>query len=77
MSSGIEGIGDKFLLRPYEKTVNNGTEPTDRYDIGKELGLIDEQIDNLVNVLVSYGYIKKVGSKDIELLAEGRKKVEI
>ena len=39
MSSGIEGIGDKFLLKLYEKTVNNGVESMDRYEIGKEVGL--------------------------------------
>ena len=76
MSSGIEGIGDKFLLRLYEKTVSNGIEPIDSHEIGKELGLIDEQTDNLVNILASYGYIKKMGGSNVELLAEGRKKAE-
>jgi hypothetical protein len=52
MSSAIEGIGQKFLLKLYEKTVNDGVEAIDRYEIGKELRLIDEQTDNLVNVLL-------------------------
>jgi len=30
MSSGIEGIGDKFLLKLYEKTVNDGVETIDK-----------------------------------------------
>ena len=31
-----ERIGDKFLRKLYEKTVNNGTENIDREEIGKE-----------------------------------------
>lgn len=67
MSSGIEGIGEKFLLKLYEKTVNNGTKPIDKREIGKELWLIYEQTDNLVNKLASYGYLKKEGRKKAEV----------
>jgi hypothetical protein len=77
MSSAIEGIGQKFLLKLYEKTVNDGVEAIDRYEIGKELRLIDEQTDHLVNVLLAFGYIKNVGGNNIELSAEGRKKTEV
>ena len=77
MSSGIEGIGDKFLLKLYEKTVNNGVESMDRYEIGKEVGLVDVQTDNIVNVLVSQGYIKKIGWNKIHLSEDGRKRAEI
>jgi hypothetical protein len=40
LSSGIEGIGDKFLLKLYEKTVINGVESIARYEIGKEVGIV-------------------------------------
>ena len=36
-----ERIGDKFLRKLYEKTVNNGTKSIDRNEIGKEIGIID------------------------------------
>ena len=77
MSSGIEGIGDKFLLKLYEKTVNDGTETIDRYEIGKEVGLVDVQTDNIVKILVSQGYIKKINGNKIQLSQDGRKRVEI
>ena len=56
-----ERIGDKFLRKLYEKTVNNGIDSIDRDDIGKEIGIIDMQMDNLVDELTSEGYIKKKG----------------
>jgi len=77
MSSGIEGIGDKFLLKLYEKTVNNGVETIDRYEIGKEIGLAHFQTDNLVNELVAQGYIKKISGNKVCLSKDGRKRAEI
>jgi hypothetical protein len=44
-----ERIGDKFLRKLYEKTVNNGNESIDRDEIGNEIGMIDMQMDNLTN----------------------------
>ena len=76
MSSGIEGIGDKFLLKLYEKTVNNGVESMDRYEIGK-VGLAHFQTDSLVNELVAQGYIKKISGNIICLSEDGRKRAEI
>ena len=52
-----ERIGDKFLRKLYEETVNNGIENIDREEIGKEIGIIDVQMDNLVDELTSEGYI--------------------
>jgi predicted transcriptional regulator len=72
-----ERIGDKFLRKLYEKTVNNGIGNIDRHEIGKEIGIIDVQMDNLVNELVSEGYIKKIGRTKIYLTDDGRKRVEI
>jgi hypothetical protein len=77
MSSGIEGIGDKFLLKLYEKTVNDEVETIDRYEIGKEVGLVDVRTDNIVNVLVAQGYIKKISSNKIQLSQDGRKRAEV
>jgi predicted transcriptional regulator len=72
-----ERIGDKFLRRLYQKTVNNGIENIDREEIGKEIGIVDMQMDNLVDELTSEGYIKKFGRTKIYLTDDGRKRVEI
>jgi len=72
-----ERIGDKFLRKLYEKTVNNGIESIDKDEIGKELGLIDVQMDNLLNELTSEGYLKKIGRTKIYLTDDGKKRVEI
>ena len=72
-----ERIGDKFLRKLYEKTVNNGIESIDKDEIGKELGIIDVQMDSLVNELTSDGYIKKAGLTKIYLTDDGKKRVEI
>ncbi|HKQ21468.1 MAG TPA: hypothetical protein VJS91_05475 [Nitrososphaeraceae archaeon] len=72
-----ERIGDKFLRKLYEKTVNNGTENIGREEIGKEIGVVDVQVDNLVDELTAEGYIKKLGRTKIYLTDDGRKRVEI
>jgi predicted transcriptional regulator len=72
-----ERIGDKFLRKLYEKTVNDGIENIDREEIGKEIGVIDVQMDNLVDELTSEGFIKKLGRTNIYLTDDGRKRVEI
>jgi len=71
-----ERIGDKFLRKLYEKTVNNGIESIDRDEIGKEIGIIDVQMDNLVDELTSEGFIKKTGRTKIFLTDDGRKRAE-
>ena len=72
-----ERIGDKFLRKLYEETVNNGIENIDREEIGKEIRIIDVQMDNLVDELTSGGYIKKLGRTNIYLTDDERKRVEI
>ena len=72
-----ERIGDKFLRKLYEKTVNNVIENIDWEDIGKDIGIIDVQMDNLVDELTSEGHIKKLGRTNIYLTDDGRKRVEI
>ena len=69
-----ERIGDKFLRKLYEKTENNGSENIDRNEVGKEIGIIDVQIDNLVDELTSEGYVKKIGRTKIYLTGDGKKK---
>ena len=71
-----ERIGDKFLRKLYEKTVNNGIESIDRDEIGKEIGIIDVQMDNLVNELTSEGFIKKTGRTKIFITDDGKKRAE-
>jgi predicted transcriptional regulator len=72
-----ERIGDKVLRKVYEKTVNNGIDSIDRYEIGKEIGIMDMQMDNLVDELTSEGYIKKIGRNKIYLTDDGRNRTEI
>jgi predicted transcriptional regulator len=72
-----ERIGDKFLRKLYEKTVNNGIKNIDREEIGKEIGIVDVQMDNLVDELTSEGCIKKLGRTKIYLTDDGRKRVEV
>ena len=72
-----ERIGDKFLRKLYEKTVDNGIKNIDRNEIGKEIGILDVQMDILVDELTSDGYIKKVGRTKIYLTDDGRKRAEI
>jgi hypothetical protein len=62
VSSGIEGIGQKFLLKLYEKTVNDGVQHIDRYQVGYELGL---------------WISKKIGGRNIEISKEERNKAEL
>ena len=56
--------------------MSNGIESIDRNEIGKEIGIIDVQMDNLVDELTSEGYIKKVGRTKIYLTDDGRGRVE-
>ena len=72
-----ERIRDKFLRKLYEKTVNNATENIDREKIGKQIGVLNVQMDNLVDELTAEGYIKKLGRTKIYLTDDGRKRVEI
>jgi predicted transcriptional regulator len=73
-----ENLGDTFLRKLCEKTVNNEVETIDMYEIGKEIGLLDKtQTYNLVNELIYHGYIRKKDGSKINLSDKGRKRVEI
>lgn len=54
-----ERIGGQVTSETIWETENNGTETIDMHEIGKEIGIIDVQMDNLVNELTAEGYIVK------------------
>ena len=74
-----ENIGQNFLLKLYEKSVNDSVQDFDRYEIGSDIGLLDKvQTDNLVDELLERGYVNKAKEKSkIYLSNKGRKKVDI
>ena len=74
-----ENIGQAFLLKLYENTVDDDVHDFDKYDIGNDIGLLDKvQTDNLVDELLDRGYVNKAKEKSkIYLSNKGRKKVEI
>jgi Mn-dependent DtxR family transcriptional regulator len=48
-----------------------------RHEIGKEIGIIDMQTDNVVDELTSDGYINKIRRTKIYLTDDGTKRTEI
>jgi hypothetical protein len=73
-----ENLGDTFLRKLYEKTVNNEIETIDMYELGKEIGLLDKvQTYHLVDELIYQGYIRKKNGSKIYLSEKGRKRVEV
>ena len=73
-----EDIGQTFLMKLYQKSVNNGVQEYDKYQIGSDIGLVDKiQTDNLVKELVYRGYVIEAKEKPkIYLSNKGRKRVE-
>ena len=67
-----ETIG-KFLLKVYEKTGDNEIGYFDKYEIGKEIGLLDKnQLDDVVDCLVKDGFINiDAGIPKIRITEEG------
>ena len=67
-----ETIG-KFLLKLYEKTGDNEIDYFDRYEIGKEIGLLDKnQVDDVVKCLVNDGFINiDEGMPKLRITEEG------
>lgn len=73
-----QDIGHTFLMKLYEKSVNDSVEDFDKYEIGNDIGLLDKiQTDNLVNELVYRGYVIEAKKNKIYLSIKGRKKVEV
>jgi hypothetical protein len=78
LSDTSKKIGDQFLEKLYERTIKQGVETIDKYEIGKEIGFLDRtQTDNLVDELTDYGYIRKLLDTKIMISDDGRKRVEV
>lgn len=65
-------------LNNYMRTIKHGVETIDRYEIGKETGFLDRtQIDNFVDELSDFGYVRKLLGTKIMISDDGGKRVEI
>jgi hypothetical protein len=59
-----EDIVQTFLMKLYEKSVNDSIQDFDKYEIGRDIGLLDKvQTDNLVKELVYRGYVIEAKEK--------------
>jgi hypothetical protein len=71
---------DKFLLKLFEKTADKGEiSYFNRYEIGKELGLLDKtEVDRIVKILVGDGFVadNEVTDSKIRITYEGKKRLE-
>ncbi|TLX66981.1 MAG: hypothetical protein E6K94_00385 [Thaumarchaeota archaeon] len=71
---------DKFLLKLFERTSDKGQiSYFNKYDIGKEIGLLDNaEIDNVVKILVGDGFVAnhEVTDSKIRITDEGKKRLE-
>ena len=56
----LEKESETSFIGNSEMVVNNEIESIDRDEIGKEIGIIDVQMDNQVDQLTSDGYMKKI-----------------
>ena len=73
-------VFDKFLLKLFEKTADQGKiSYFNRYEIGKELGLLDKsEVDRIVKILVGDGFVAdyEVSDFKIRITDEGKKRLE-
>lgn len=71
-----ETIG-KFLLKLYEESGDNEMRYIDKYEIGKEIGLLDKiQTDHIVEILVKDGFVNNdAESSKIRITEEGNKRI--
>ena len=73
-------VFDKFLLKLFEKTADEGKiSYFNRYEIGKELGLLDKtEVDRIVKILVGDGFVadNEVTDFKIRITDEGKKRLE-
>ncbi len=73
-------VFDKFLLKLFEKTADEGKiSYFNRYEIGKELGLLDKtEVDRIVKILVGDGFVadNEVSDFKIRITDEGKKRLE-
>jgi hypothetical protein len=70
-------VFDKFVLKLFEKTADKGEiSYYNRYEIGKELGLLDKtKVDRIVKILVGDGFVadNEVTDFKIQITDEGNK----
>jgi hypothetical protein len=73
-------VFDKFLLKLFEKTADKGEISCyNRYEIGKELGLLDKtEVDRIVKILVGDGFVadNEVTDFKIRITDGGKKRLE-
>jgi len=73
-------VFDKFLLKLFEKTADKcEIGYYNRYQIGKELGLLDKtEVDRIVRILVGDGFVadNEVTDFKIRVTDEGKKRLE-
>jgi hypothetical protein len=73
-------VFDKFVLKLFEKTADKGEiSYFNRYEIGKELGLLDKtEVDRIVKILVGDGFVadNEVTDSKIRITYEGKKRLE-
>lgn len=66
---------DEFLKKLYEMS-GGDYKIIERYKVGKEIGMPNTQVDDIVDDLDNMGLIKKIGETKILLTFEGKEQVE-
>ena len=66
---------DEFLKKLYEMS-GGDYKIIERYKVGKEIGMPNRQVDDIVDDLDDMGLIKKIGETKIPLTFEGKEQVE-
>ena len=66
---------DEFLKRLYEMS-GGDYKIIERYKVGKEIGMPNTQVDDIVDDLDNMGLIKKIGETKILLTFEGKEQGE-
>lgn len=66
---------DEFLKKLYEMS-GGDYKIIERYKVGKEIGMPNTQVDDIVDDLDNMGLIKKIGETKILLTFEGKEQGE-
>jgi hypothetical protein len=72
---GVNYVCDEFLKALYRMS-DGGYKIIEMYIVGKDIGIPNTQVDDIVNDLSNMGLIKKIGETKILLTFEGKQKVE-
>jgi Mn-dependent DtxR family transcriptional regulator len=68
-------MSDEFLKALYR--ISDGEyKIIEMYKVGKDIGIPNKQVDDIVNDLSNIGLIKKIGETKILLTFEGKQEVE-